>query len=68
MTHTAAQQLGNGENVRLLQLFYCDGAGNFHWDKVAQAELHAGVAGNPNRGIERRTFDALDGWMQLNHR
>ena len=52
----------------LLQLCNCYGAGNFHWVKVAQAELRAVVAGNPHRDIECRTFDALDGCMQVNHR
>lgn len=42
----AAQQLRNGENIRFLKFLYCDGAGNFHWVKVAQAELQAVVVWN----------------------
>ena len=60
-TQTSAQQLRNGEDLRFLKFFDCDGAGNFHWVKVAQGELQAGVVVHPNRGAKCRIFDALDG-------
>ena len=59
-TYTTAQQLRNSKDICLLQFFNCDGAGNFHWVKVAQEELHAG-----NQYIRRQRSLRISFWPVL---